>query len=254
MSKQDKLLGSNPVHTNHTSSIHTAQTVSTDWLINAQNIIKTYRRGANSVQALRGANLQVAAGDFVVILGPSGSGKSTLLHILGGIDRPTAGQVRVAGLDLHRASERVLTRFRRETIGFVFQFYNLLPALSALDNVCLPLLARGRSWPAARQHGRGLLAQVGLTARLEHKPGELSGGEQQRVAIARALAGEPAVILADEPTGDLDSATSAEVIALLHELNQRLGLTFIVATHNQALTKSATHCYQMQDGRLNGHT
>ena len=223
---------------------------SSECLIQARGLEKRYRRGKVQVEALRGVDLDVPQGAFVVIIGPSGGGKTTLLHLLGGIDRPTAGQIRVNGQTLETASESELTRFRRDHIGFVFQFYNLLPSLNALDNVILPLLARGWSWKKASQSGQAFLERVGLQARWRHMPGELSGGEQQRVAIARALVGEPSVILADEPTGDLDSVTSGEIIQLMVHLNQQLGSTFIIATHNQTLCQYATSTYEMRDGLL----
>jgi ABC-type lipoprotein export system ATPase subunit len=219
-------------------------------LIQARGLQKHYRRGKVQVGALRGVDLDVPRGAFVVIIGPSGGGKTTLLHILGGIDRPSAGQIRVNGQPLETASESELTLFRRDHIGFIFQFYNLLPSLNALDNVILPLLARGWSWKKASQYGQAFLQRVGLQARWRHMPGELSGGEQQRVAIARALVGEPAVILADEPTGDLDSGATGEIIQLMVDLNQQLGVTFIIATHNQTACQYATRTYEMRDGLL----
>ena len=227
--------------------------MSTDFsesMILARGLQKHYRRGKIQVEALRGVDLDVPRGAFIVIVGPSGGGKTTLLHLLGGIDRPTAGQISFNGQALETASESALTRFRRNHIGFVFQFYNLLPSLNALDNVILPLLARGWAWKKARQCGQAFLQRVGLQARWPHMPGELSGGEQQRVAIARAMVGEPDVILADEPTGDLDSATSREIIQLMVDLNHQLGTTFILATHNQAACQVATHNYEMRDGLL----
>jgi ABC-type lipoprotein export system ATPase subunit len=220
-------------------------------LIEATGLGKVYKRGNEEVIALRDVNLAVGTGEFVVIIGPSGSGKSTLLHLLGGIDRPTRGGLHVNGVDLAGASDAALTRFRRDNIGFVFQFYNLLPSLNALDNVILPLLARGRSWKASREAGAAMLEQVGLAHRRKHTPGQLSGGEQQRVAIARAMVCQPCVILADEPTGDLDSASANSIITLMVDLNQRLGVTFIVATHNLNLLKVAARSYQLVDGSLN---
>jgi len=220
-------------------------------LIEAAGLEKVYKRGNEEVPALRNVNLSVVKGEFSVIIGPSGSGKSTLLHLLGGIDRPTKGILRVNGVDLTTANEAALTRFRRDNIGFVFQFYNLLPSLNALDNVILPLLAKGMSWKAARIHGAAMLEQVGLAHRQKHTPGQLSGGEQQRVAIARAMVLEPCVILADEPTGDLDSTSANSIISLMVDLNQRSGVTFIVATHNLNLLKVASHAYELVDGLLN---
>ena len=225
-------------------------TTSLELLIQARGLQKYYRRGRTQVEAVRGVDLDVPRGAFVVIVGPSGGGKTTLLHLLGGIDRPTAGKICVDGQALEIASESDLTRFRRDHIGFVFQFYNLLPSLNALDNVILPLLAKGWSWKKANQYGKAFLHRVGLEARWQHMPGELSGGEQQRVAIARALVGEPVVILADEPTGDLDSVTAKEIIQLIVDLNHQLGTTFIVATHNQAACHYATRNYEMRDGLL----
>jgi len=219
-------------------------------LIEATGLSKVYKRGDQQVVALRNVDLSVARGEFSVIIGPSGSGKSTLLHLLGGIDRPTQGQLSVNGVDLASASDAALTRFRRDNIGFVFQFYNLLPSLNALDNVILPLLARGLGWNASRERGSTMLEQVGLVQRQKHTPGQLSGGEQQRVAIARAMVLEPAVILADEPTGDLDSASAGSIVALMADLNQRLGVTIIVATHNLNLLKVAGRSYELVDGRL----
>jgi ABC-type lipoprotein export system ATPase subunit len=219
-------------------------------LIEAAGLEKVYQRGDENVVALHAVNLSVLSGEFAVIIGPSGSGKSTLLHLLGGIDRPTHGQLHVNGVDLVAASEAALTRFRRDNIGFVFQFYNLLPSLNALDNVILPLLAKGLSWKAARARGADMLAQVGLSHRQKHTPGQLSGGEQQRVAIARAMLLEPCVVLADEPTGDLDSASANAIITLMVELNHRLGVTFIVATHNLNLLRVASHTYEMVDGQV----
>jgi len=219
-------------------------------LIQARGLQKHYRHGKVQVEALRGVDLDVSRSAFIVIIGPSGGGKTTLLHLIGGIDRPSAGQIHVNGQALETASESGLTRFRRDYVGFVFQFYNLLPSLNALDNVILPLLAKNWSRKKANQSGQALLERVGLQARWRHMPGELSGGEQQRVAIARALVGEPAVILADEPTGDLDSVTTREIIQLMVDLNHQLGTTFMIATHNQIACQYATRTYEMRDGLL----
>jgi ABC-type lipoprotein export system ATPase subunit len=223
-------------------------------VIEAANVQKTYRRGQERVEALRDVSLRVEAGAFVAVVGPSGGGKSTLLHLLGGIDRPTAGSLVVNGFRLAgvgtRASEAQLSRFRRENVGFVFQFFNLLPSLSALDNVALALLARGLAWRAARAAAAEALGQVKMGDRQQHRPAELSGGEQQRVAIARAVVGQPALVLADEPTGDLDSATAESVLQLMLNLNRQLGITFVVATHNPRLADCADRCYELRDGRL----
>jgi len=221
-----------------------------DELISAAGLEKVYKRGNEEIAALRSVDLTVKKGEFVVVLGPSGSGKSTLLHLLGGIDQPTRGQLKVNGIDLTTANETQLTRFRRDNIGFVFQFYNLLPSINALDNVILPLLANGSGWKGAREKGREALARLGLSHREKHTPWQLSGGEQQRVAIARAMVHEPCVILADEPTGDLDAENAAGIISMMKELNRSQGITFIVATHNPAFLDAATTAYELIDGRI----
>jgi ABC-type lipoprotein export system ATPase subunit len=219
-------------------------------VIRAVNLHKVYTRGRERVEALRGVDLEVARGAFVVVRGPSGSGKSTLLHLLGGIDRPSRGSVLVNGTSLETAGERELTRFRRDHVGFIFQFYNLLPSIPALDNVILPLLAQSWPYAKARRRGAEMLAQVGLEGRWDHLPAELSGGEQQRVAIARALIVEPVIVLADEPTGDLDSESARGVMDLMSELNRRSGTTFVVATHNPELAARADRTFDLRDGRL----
>lgn len=223
-------------------------------LVIVRDLHKSYRRGHERVEALRGIDLDLTAGSFAVVFGPSGGGKSTLLRMLGGLDRPTRGALRVNGTDLERSNEDELTRFRRDNIGFVFQFYNLITSLSAVDNVLLPLLAQGWRWRDARKRAQSALVQVGLSQRRQHRPGQLSGGEQQRVAIARAMIGEPCLLLADEPTGDLDSAAAEGVLALMADLNQRQGITCVVATHNQRIAQYATHVFEMRDGRLNLQT
>jgi putative ABC transport system ATP-binding protein len=219
-------------------------------LIEATGLEKVYKRGNEEVAAVRGVDLCITGGEFVVVIGPSGSGKSSLLHLLGGIDRPTKGDLWVNGTNLVTASDATLTRFRRDNIGFVFQFYNLLPSLNALDNAILPLLAKGISWKEARERGAEMLELVGLDRRQKHIPGQLSGGEQQRVAIARAMILKPSVILADEPTGDLDSVSANGIVTLMVDLNTRLGVTFIIATHNLNLLKVASCTYELVDGRL----
>jgi ABC-type lipoprotein export system ATPase subunit len=219
-------------------------------LIVAQELTKIYHRGQEEIVALRGASLQITSGAFVFLVGPSGGGKSTLLHLLGGMDRPSSGQLSVNGFALEKASEDQLTRFRRENIGFVFQFYNLLASLDALENVTLPLLARGGQPGHARQMAAELLDEMGLASRMRHKPDELSGGEQQRVAIARAIIGKPALVMADEPTGDLDIANTQAVMQLMHYLNKRLGVTFVVATHNEALIGKDDKVFELHSGEL----
>jgi ABC-type lipoprotein export system ATPase subunit len=219
-------------------------------LIEAHGITRVYLRGQEKVEALRNINLEIQPGTFNVIVGPSGGGKSTLLHLLGGIDRPTSGSLLVKGVALESASEVELTRFRRDHIGFVFQFFNLLSSISALENVAMPLLAKGWRRRDAMQRAAPFLKQVGLDSCKQRRPGQLSGGEQQRVAIARAVAGEPCLVLADEPTGDLDANTSEEVMKLMLGLNRQLGTTFIVATHNERFAAFADRLFELRSGLL----
>jgi len=219
-------------------------------LVIAQEITKIYYRSQEKITALRGVSLQIAAGSFVFVVGPSGGGKSTLLHLLGGMDRPSSGQLSINGFSLEKVSEDQLTRFRRENIGFVFQFYNLLSSLNALDNVSLPLLAKGCRPKEARKLAADLLDQVGLTSRKRHKPAELSGGEQQRVAIARAVVSRPSLVIADEPTGDLDADNAKAVMQLMRDLNRNFGATFVVATHNEALTRIGDCVFELSNGEL----
>jgi putative ABC transport system ATP-binding protein len=202
------------------------------------------------VDALRGADLSVARGEFVALVGPSGSGKSTVLNLIGGLDRPTSGQVWINGTELSASDERTLTQHRRRHVGFVFQSFNLLPRLTAEENVALPLMFSDISEKERRARARALLERVGLEQRLEHRPTQLSGGEQQRVAIARALVGEPALLLADEPTGNLDTTTGAEIMALLKNLNQEGGLTLLVVTHDAEVAAFADRVVKLCDGRV----
>ena len=211
----------------------------------ARGLGKTYRGGAVSVRALRGVDLDVAPGAFVVVLGPSGSGKTTLLNILGGIDTPTEGSVSVDGQPLEHLTQRELTTYRRETVGFVFQFFNLVPSLTALENVELIAQLTGGGARAA-----DVLEAVGLGERLHHFPAALSGGEQQRVAIARALAKEPGLLLCDEPTGALDLETGREVLALLRRTNRERGLTIVAVTHNAAIAAMADRVVRMRSGEV----
>jgi ABC-type lipoprotein export system ATPase subunit len=219
-------------------------------LIIARELTKLYHRGKEEIAALRDISLQIPAGAFVFIVGPSGCGKSTLLHLLGGMDRPSSGQLSVNGIALEKASEDQLTRFRRENIGFVFQFFNLLPSLDALQNATLPLLARREQPRHARLVATELLDQMGLASRKHHRPAELSGGEQQRVAIARAIIGKAVLIMADEPTGDLDKANAEAVMQLMRNLNQSLRVTFIVATHNETLIGKGDFVFELHNGEL----
>jgi putative ABC transport system ATP-binding protein len=195
-------------------------------------------------------DLTVGRGEMVLVMGPSGGGKSTLLNLLGGLDRADAGSLRVAGTDLMSASQSALDAFRRRHVGLVFQFFNLLGTADARDNVALALLARGTPWGEARRRAAGLLAEFGLADRADHRPSELSGGEQQRVAIARAIAGAPDLLLADEPTGDVDTATTGAIMDLLAALNRDRGVTIVVVTHDPTLTAYAGRVLELRDGML----
>lgn len=208
--------------------------------------------GKRSVVALDNVSLHVPRGDMVAIVGPSGSGKSTLLNLIGGLDRPTAGDVEIDGERLGRLSDDGLTRVRRDKIGFIFQFFNLLPTLTCLENVALPLHLRG--WPRKKidQRSKELLALVGLERRFDHLPDELSGGERQRVAIARALSIYPPILLADEPTGNLDTQTGCEILKLMHDLHQQLGATVLIVTHDRAVAESCARTIALRDGRIAG--
>ncbi|HUA67069.1 MAG TPA: ABC transporter ATP-binding protein [Candidatus Saccharimonadales bacterium] len=217
-------------------------------LLSAHALAKSYAMGRRTLEVLRGVSLNVSRGEFLALRGASGAGKSTLLHLIGGLDSPNAGEIHFAGQNIAAFSERQLTDFRNRRVGFVFQAYHLLPELDALENVCLP--ARVARVPAARaaKRGRELLAGVGLGDRLEHKPFELSGGEQQRVAIARALINGPELVLADEPTGNLDSHTGGEIIELLKKLHTENQTTLIIATHDARVAAHARRVFELVDG------
>lgn len=217
-------------------------------LLSARAATKTYTMGKRSLEVLRGVSLEVARGEFVALRGASGAGKSTLLHLFGGLDTPNGGEIWFGGKNLNQLPENEIVRLRNTRIGFVFQSYHLMPELDALENVCLP--ARMARMPAAQaeRRGRELLARVGLAARVDHKPYELSGGEQQRVAIARALMNEPELILADEPTGNLDSHTGTEIIDLLANLRAEKNTTLIVATHDASVAARAPKQVELVDG------
>ena len=218
-------------------------------LLVAQGVEKEYRTKAEPLRVLKGVNLTVHEGELVAVVGASGIGKSTLLHVLGALDRPTAGSVLFRGEDLSVRSEADLTRFRREEVGFVFQLYNLLTDFSALENAMMPALIQRRPAAEARALAMDALREVGLLERVAHRPGELSGGEQQRVALARALVGRPAMILADEPTGNLDPKTSQDVFELFARLQAERGVAFVIATHNLELARRADRLVRLVDGR-----
>jgi lipoprotein-releasing system ATP-binding protein len=216
----------------------------------ARGLARRFRSGATSLEVLRGVDLDLAPGEIRAVLGPSGSGKSTLLHCLGGLDRPDQGTVHVRGQDLSTLDKRQLAALRNREIGFVFQFHHLLPDFSALENVMLPQLVAGASREAAARRARDLLEDVGLGKRLHHAPGELSGGEQQRVAVSRALANRPAVVLADEPSGNLDAAASGALHDLLERLRREHGVAFLIATHDLDLAARADRVSEIVGGRL----
>jgi len=216
-------------------------------IVETQDLVKVYGDGTE-VRALDGVNLRIAQGEFISVMGPSGSGKSTMLNMIGALDRPTSGRVLVGGHDL--AEVRDLDIFRARTVGFVFQLHNLIPTLTARENVEVPMMGQPVGRGERRRRAEELLGLVGLADRPDHLPNQLSGGERQRVAIARALANRPTLILADEPTGDLDSQSGAEVIALMHSLNRELGTTFIVVTHDPTVARQTERILIMRDGRI----
>jgi putative ABC transport system ATP-binding protein len=216
-------------------------------LVRAQGLRKEYGREGGLVRAVNSVDLEVARGEALAIMGPSGCGKSTLLHLIGGLDRPSAGELWLAGRRIDRLSERELARLRRHEVGFVFQAYHLMDELTAQENVELPALLAGRSPGEARRRARQLLDQVGLAERADHLPSALSGGQRQRVAIARALANEPQLVLADEPTGNLDSAATLEVLRLFEALHAA-GLTLVIVTHDERIAATADRLISMRDG------
>ncbi|WP_348650792.1 ABC transporter ATP-binding protein [Verrucosispora sp. WMMC514] len=216
--------------------------------IEAFDVSRTYELDGVSVPALRGVSLTVGAGDYVALIGPSGSGKSTLMHLLGGLDRPSGGRLVIGGREVGSLSAPELARLRNETIGFVFQAFHLLPRTSAVDNVALPLVYRGVGARQRRERAAAMLGRVGLGHRLHHRPNQLSGGEQQRVAIARALVTDPTVLLADEPTGNLDSTTGAAVLELLERLNVESGVALVMVTHDAEVAARARRRIAMRDG------
>jgi len=219
-------------------------------VLQVRGLQKVFKKGGTKIHALKGIDLVVEPGERVAIAGASGAGKTTLLHILGTLDRPTEGEVLYQGVDIFSRPERALASLRNRDIGFVFQFYNLLPEFNALENTMMPALIQGMGKKEAQQQAEEILTAVGLKDRMRHKPGELSGGEQQRVAVARALVLRPALLLADEPTGNLDSKTGERIIKLIFSLNQAKGVTLIIVTHNEALARRFPRRIFLADGRM----
>lgn len=221
-------------------------------IVNCRNLEKSFIKGKETVEVLTGIDLDIKEGDFLALMGPSGSGKTTLLNLMGGLDHPTAGTVEVGGRALDGMSGRELAKWRSEHVGFIFQFYNLLPVLNAQRNVELPLLLTRLSGKQRRKNAATALEIVGLADRAGHKPGELSGGQQQRVAIARAIVADPTLLLCDEPTGDLDRETADEILTLLETLNRGHGKTIVIVTHDPKAAEHATHTLHMDKGKLTG--
>ena len=219
-------------------------------MIEARGLRKIYKNGAKELEVLKGIDLKVGRSEVLAVLGPSGAGKSTLLHLLGGLDTPTAGEVMISGTDIYALGDTERARIRNRKIGFVFQFYHLLPEFDALENVMLPLLIKGGDVKGLRGKGAGLLKAVGLGERMDHRPGQLSGGEQQRVAIARALVNEPELLLCDEPTGNLDSESGEKIIELLWELNKSRKMTLMIVTHDAQIAKAAQRVLHIRDGKI----
>jgi putative ABC transport system ATP-binding protein len=229
-----------------------APDLATEVIIEAQDVVKTYDTGDVQVRALRGVSLSVTRGEMVAIMGPSGCGKTTLLNCLSGLDTVDGGVVRIAGTDLNRLSDSAKTAFRARQMGFIFQFYNLLPVLSAVENVELPLIVAGVGAREARARALAALEQVGLRDWAHHRPAQLSGGQRQRVTIARALVNTPAIVWADEPTGDLDSQTANEIMALMERLNREHGQTFVIVTHDAGIGARCHRIVHMRDGQIVG--
>ncbi len=222
----------------------------TEAVLEARQVSRTFVEGSSTLEVLRAVALAVGVGERLAIVGASGSGKTTLLQILGGLDRPTRGEVLIDGRDIHQLSERERGALRNRTLGFVYQFHHLLPEFSALENVAMPLLVRRTPVAEARAEARALLERVGLGERLTHRPHQLSGGERQRAAVARALVTQPKIVLADEPTGNLDGANATAVFNLMLELNRERGTSLIVVTHDTRLAARMDRVYELEDGRL----
>ena len=223
-------------------------------LVEVRGVTKHYRRGGETIEVLHGVDLDIARGDFLALMGPSGSGKTTLLNLIGGLDRPTAGSIVVDGEPIERMSSGALARWRAANVGFVFQFYNLLPVLTAQKNVELPLLLTGLGASERRRHAEIALTLVGLRDRARHRPRELSGGQEQRVAIARAIVSDPVLLVCDEPTGDLDRATGGEILDLLSQLNREHGKTIVMVTHDPKAAEYASRRLHLDKGSLTADT
>jgi len=219
-------------------------------MIRCRDVCKIYQQGENEITALAGVSLEIPAGSFAAVMGQSGSGKSTLLHLIGGLERPTSGELLVDGRLIGQMADDQVTLFRRTQIGFVFQFFNLLPTLTAMENVALPFVLHGRAKSEADERATSLLVKVGLAQRKDHLPAELSGGEIQRVAIARALSFRPPILLADEPTGNLDSKNGTAILDLLRQINQEDGCTVVVVTHSEEAASYAGRKIYLRDGRV----
>ncbi len=219
-------------------------------LLEAREIVKSFRTEAGELTVLKGISAGIQAGEMVGVIGASGAGKSTFLHILGALDRPSSGRVLFQGKDISTLDEKALARFRNMSIGFVFQFHHLLPEFNSLENVVLPGMIGGMDVRETQERAKQVLGELGLSRRMHHRPGELSGGEQQRVAVARALIRNPQVVLADEPTGNLDTATGNELFELFLELNRKKGIAFVVVTHNKSLSDRCHRVLEMADGRF----
>ena len=222
----------------------------TNPIVRIQSLSKSYRRGSQRIQVLEDISFEIAEGEFLALMGPSGSGKTTLLNLIAGIDRANSGEIEVGGLEITALSENELARWRAMNVGFIFQFYNLIPVLTAVENVELPLLLTGLSKAERMEHARAVLELVGLSDRMEHYPGQLSGGQQQRVAIARDVVTDPVILVADEPTGDLDRVSALEVLSLMENMNRQLGKTIIMVTHDPRAASKAHMVRTLEKGVL----
>jgi putative ABC transport system ATP-binding protein len=224
--------------------------MASDYIVRVENVTKDYTRGSERIRVLRGVNLEIDTGDFLALIGPSGSGKSTLLNLIAGLDQPTSGRVLFQGREISSMDEASLARWRTNTVGFVFQFFHLIPVLTAYENLELPLLLLRMGGRRRREQVLNALELVGLSHRIHHRPGQLSGGEQQRVGIARALVTDPALVVADEPTGDLDTRKSKEILDLLQELQEGLKKTILLVTHDPTAAARARRLLRIEDGQL----